>query len=84
MEGSADTTAIIIMNFALAMLLHQATQEEGQACIDAAVGSGRLHTFEDMPNMQHVNQFIKKVMRPRPIITLAIPHLNTAEDSYNG
>lgn len=84
MEAGADTTAITMMNFNLAMLLHPDAQRKGQACVDAVVGEDRLPTFEDMPNLQYVNQIVKEVMRWRPVITLGIPHANTAADSYDG
>ena len=37
-----------------------------------------------MPDLQYVNQIVKEVMRWRPVITLGIPHANTAADSYDG
>lgn len=73
MEAGADTTAITMMNFALAMRLHPAVMRKGQQTIDDVVPDSRLPTFEDIPNLQYINQIVKEVMRWRPVITLGIP-----------
>lgn len=84
MEAGADTTAITMMNFVLAMLLHPEAQAKGRQAIDQAVDDSRLPTFEDLPQANYVNQIVKEVMRWRPVITLGIPHANTTEDEYDG
>ena len=43
-----------------------------------------MPSFEDMPDLQYVNQIVKEVMRWRPVITLSIPHANSAAKRYNG
>lgn len=84
MEAGADTTAITMMNMVLALLLHPDVQKKGQAAIDEVVPESRLPNFNDMVNLQYVNQIVKETMRWRPVITLGIPHANTKDDEYNG
>lgn len=83
MEAGAETTAVSMLNLTLAMLLHPEAQKKGQRCLDSVVGD-RMPTFEDLPNLHFVNQIVKETMRWRPVITLGVPHSNTASDNYNG
>jgi cytochrome P450 len=58
--------------FFLAMTLYPEAQEKARAEIDAVVGSDRLPTFEDRPNLPYVDALVKEVFRWQPVIPLGL------------
>lgn len=84
LEAGADTTAITVMNFTLAMVQNPSEMKKGQEAVDAVVDENRLPTFEDISRMPYINQIVKEVMRWRPVINMGIPHSNEAEDEIDG
>ncbi|OQV05497.1 hypothetical protein CLAIMM_10224 [Cladophialophora immunda] len=84
MEAGSDTTSIVLMNFTMAMLLNPRVMRKGQEAVDAAVPETRLPTFEDLSQMNYINQIVKEVMRWRAIINMGIPHSNPEEDEIEG
>ena len=83
-EAGADTTAISLMNFVLAMALYPAVLKKGQVAVDDAVSDSRLPTFTDMVKLQYIRQIVSETLRWRPPITMGIPHANTVDDDING
>lgn len=84
MEAGADTTAIVLMNFTMAMLLNPRVMRTGQEAVDAVVPENRLPMFEDLPNMNYINQTVKETMRWRAIINMGIPHSNPEPTEIHG
>ena len=84
MEAGSDTTAITVMNFLLAMVLNPRVMRRGQESIDRCVSDSHLPIFQDLPHVPYVNQIVKEVMRWRPVLSMGIPHSNTAQDELDG
>ena len=84
LEAGSDTTTIGLMNFTLAMLLHPEIQKRAQAIIDAKCPDTRLPIYHDVNELQFVRQIVKEVLRWRPPLPNAIPHLVIEDDEYEG
>ncbi|KAI0088578.1 cytochrome P450 [Irpex rosettiformis] len=82
--AGADTTAVTLINFVLAMLHYPGAMRKAQAELDAVVGQGRPPTFDDMPNLPYIRAMVKETLRWRPIAPLAALHLSTEDDWYDG
>ena len=68
----------------LAMLAYPETQVRAQSELDAVVGRARLPTFADYPHLPYIRAMVKEVLRWRTVGPLAIPHLSTEDDWYEG
>ncbi|KAF9446023.1 cytochrome P450 [Macrolepiota fuliginosa MF-IS2] len=82
--AGADTTHTSIVNFILAMTLNPDAQAKAQAEIDSVLENGRLPEFTDEDSLPYVTAVMKEVMRWQPPNPLAVPHLVTENDTYNG
>ncbi len=60
------------------MQLHPDVQRKGQAELDAVVGSDRLPTFADRPNLPYVNAMVKEVLRWNAVVPLCTSRLQSA------
>lgn len=83
-EAGSDTTAGTLDYFVLACVLYPDAVRKVQQEIDDLVGTDRLPTFDDIPNLPYVNAFLMEVMRWRPLVPLGIPHSVTQDDEYMG
>lgn len=83
-SGGADTTVSSMHCFFLAMTLFPEVQRKAQAEIDAVIGSDRLPTFEDRPNLPYVDALVKEVLRWHPVAPMGLPHVTSADDVYEG
>lgn len=81
-EAGAGTTAAAMMSFILAMVLHPQEFSKLQKEVDNVVGSSRLPSFEDMPNLPRVRAVAKEVLRWRPVTAGGLPHMLTKDDTY--
>lgn len=61
-----------ISSFFLAMVTHPEVQKKAQAELDAVVGSTRLPTFSDRPNLPYIDNVLKEVLRWNPLAPLGI------------
>ena len=52
------------------MMLNPSAQEKAQAEIDKVVGSQRLPTMDDRPNLPYVNALLKEVLRWNTIVPM--------------
>ncbi|KAG8913796.1 hypothetical protein FRC01_004377 [Tulasnella sp. 417] len=59
-------------------------QEKAQAEIDRVVGSGRLPTFEDQPDLPFLNAVILETLRWNPVASFGVPHVSRHDDVYEG
>ncbi|KAF4548076.1 Cytochrome P450-like protein 54 [Elsinoe fawcettii] len=83
-SAAASTTASLAMSWVLMMLLHPTWLKQLQSEIDAVVGSERLPTFDDLPQLPLLRAVVKEVARMRPVTAGGIPHKSTRDDEYNG
>ncbi|KAH8897936.1 cytochrome protein [Thozetella sp. PMI_491] len=82
--GGADTSVSTMQTFFLAMTLYPEVQAKAREEIDRVVGSQRLPTLDDRPNLPYVEAVVKEAFRWHPIAPMAIPHVSAADDIYNG
>ncbi|KAF8815532.1 cytochrome P450 [Phlegmacium glaucopus] len=82
--GGADTTVSTVQTLFLAMALYPEVQRKAQAELDAVVGPNRLPDFEDRPSLPYINAIVKESMRWNLVLPLAIAHVATNDDEYNG
>ncbi|KAI0033835.1 cytochrome P450 [Vararia minispora EC-137] len=83
-SAGADTTAVALMNFALAMMLYPDVQTRAQKELDDIVGRDRLPTFEDRPRLPYVSRVVKESLRWRAVSCLGVPHCTLDDDVYRG
>ncbi|KAI0054293.1 cytochrome P450, partial [Artomyces pyxidatus] len=82
--GGADTTVSAIHTFYLALTLFPEAQRKAQEEIDTVIGSGRLPTMADRPNLPYVDALLSEVFRWRPVIPNGSPHVVTQDDIHDG
>ncbi|KAG9086855.1 hypothetical protein FRC07_012971 [Ceratobasidium sp. 392] len=80
--AGSDTTVASLEVFVIAMIRYPEVQVKVQEEIDRVVGTKRLPTFEDQPQLPYIDQIIKEVMRWQPVTPLAVPHTSTQDDVY--
>ncbi|KAF9238505.1 cytochrome P450 [Melanogaster broomeanus] len=82
--GVPFQTGGTFLMFLLAMVLHPNVRTKAQQEIDRVVGSERLPNFDDRPNLPYVEAVFLETFRWRPAVPLALPHLTTTNDVYEG
>ncbi|KIJ14474.1 hypothetical protein PAXINDRAFT_24300, partial [Paxillus involutus ATCC 200175] len=82
--GGAETSSSTLLVFLLAMVLNPNVQSKAQEEIDRVVGSGRLPNFDDRPNLPYVEGVYLETLRWRPALPLAVPHMTSTSDVYEG
>lgn len=81
--AAADTTAITLTAFTLAMVEFGHVQRKAQEEIDRVVGTDRLPTFEDREKLPYINALVKEAMRWWPIAPMGFPHTTTEAIEFN-
>ena len=66
------------------MIAYPEVQKRAQAELDAVVGQSRVPTFSDAPSLPYVQAMVKEILRWRPVLPLALPHVTTEDDWYEG
>ncbi|KAL1891496.1 hypothetical protein Sste5346_007587 [Sporothrix stenoceras] len=82
--AAADTTAITLTTFALAMIMFPDIQTTAQEEIDRVVGGDRLPDVEDREKLPYVNALIKETLRWWPIAPMGFPHTADDDVEYAG
>ncbi|KXN82035.1 O-methylsterigmatocystin oxidoreductase [Leucoagaricus sp. SymC.cos] len=82
--AASDTTVSATMTFILAMLIYPRVQRLVQEEIDSVLGPDRLPELSDLSHLPYLSAVVKEVLRWNPSIPAGMPHLTTAEDTYNG
>ncbi|PPR07338.1 hypothetical protein CVT26_013654 [Gymnopilus dilepis] len=77
-------TVCALYNFVLAMALHPEVQKKAQASLDSVLGGTRLPEFDDMTQLPYISAIVNEVLRWHPIGPLAVYHVNSRDDEYNG
>ena len=84
MIGAADTTAVVLTAFTLAMVLFPQVQQKAQDEIDLVVGADRLPSLEDRGRLPYVDALEKEALRWWPVLPMGFPHTVTEAIEYNG
>ncbi|KIJ62827.1 hypothetical protein HYDPIDRAFT_29977 [Hydnomerulius pinastri MD-312] len=82
--GGAETTDSTLLVFLLAMILNPDVQAKAQEEIDRVVGTQRLPNFEDRPDLPYVEGVYLETLRWRPVVPMALPHMTSVSDVYEG
>ncbi|KAH9002678.1 cytochrome P450 [Lactarius hatsudake] len=83
-SAGAETTAVVMAWWMLAMLVYPETQARAQAELDAVVGRERLPTFADYPHLPYIRAMVKEALRWRAVDPVGLPHRSTEDDWYEG
>ncbi|CAE6435078.1 unnamed protein product [Rhizoctonia solani] len=82
--AGTETSTVTLVWFVLAMALYPEVQAKAQQEIDAVVGSNRLPTFSDRPNLPYIERLLLEVLRWQPSTPLGAPHICTEDNEYRG
>ncbi|KAG2150492.1 cytochrome P450 [Suillus clintonianus] len=82
--AGTETTAAVLMNFILVMILHPDIQQKAHELVDSVVGAKRLPTFQDRPSLPYIDAILRECLRWRPVFPLAIMHAAVESDVYKG
>ncbi|OTB02671.1 hypothetical protein M426DRAFT_61715 [Hypoxylon sp. CI-4A] len=74
------TTTVAVLN----MMLNPGIFEKARAEIDRVVGTDRLPTLDDRPNLRYIDYLVEETSRWRPLSPIGIPHRSLDDDIYNG
>ncbi|KAJ7689239.1 cytochrome P450 [Mycena olivaceomarginata] len=77
-------TTSALESFFLAMTLYPDVQRKAQEELNRVVGTDRLPSVEDRPNLPYIRAMVWELHRWNPTSPLAIPHRCTQEDTYKG
>ncbi|KAG7085519.1 hypothetical protein E1B28_003079 [Marasmius oreades] len=83
-SGGADTTVASIHSFFKAMVLFPEVQEKARAELDAVIGTDRLPTFEDRPNLPYLNAVASEALRWHSVTPTAVPHRAAEDNVFEG
>ncbi|CAE6452460.1 unnamed protein product [Rhizoctonia solani] len=82
--GGAHTTAGILNNFILAMLLYPKVAQKAREEITRVVGLDRLPTISDRPDLPYLECLLLETLRWYPVTPLSIPRRVNQNDVYRG
>ncbi|KAF5688731.1 cytochrome 98A9, partial [Fusarium globosum] len=82
-KGGSDSSATVLANFVLAMVLHPEIQKKAQEEIDREIPSNHIPDGSDVTRLPYVMAIIKEVQRWRPLGGIGIPH-QLSEDIWLG
>lgn len=83
MDGGAGTSSSFIKSLVMALVSYPEVQKKAFAELDAAVGSGRIPSLEDMHDLPYVKALIREVHRFRPVFPMAIPHASLQDETVS-
>ncbi|KAH7096828.1 cytochrome P450 [Auriculariales sp. MPI-PUGE-AT-0066] len=83
--AGTDTMSNTVHWLLVALALHPDIQKRAQEEVDKITQNGhRLPTYEDRPKMPYVSAIVSESYRWMPALNLALPHILTQDDEYNG
>ncbi|CAE6528036.1 unnamed protein product [Rhizoctonia solani] len=82
--GGTDTSATALLNFIAAMTLYPDVQEKAQRELDTVLGSGVFPAISDRDRLPYINNLVLELLRWRPVLPIAIPHVCYEDDVYRG
>jgi cytochrome P450 len=65
-------------------MCYPSVTQKVQAELDEVIGRSRLPTFEDEPVLPYLQNFLRELVRWRPVVPLAVPHSVTQDDIVLG
>ncbi|KAI1459880.1 cytochrome P450 [Annulohypoxylon moriforme] len=74
------TTTVAILN----LMINPEVFKKARAEVDRVVGTDRLPTFEDRPNLRYIDYLVEETSRWRALSPIGIPHRSLDDDIYNG
>ncbi|KAG8681843.1 hypothetical protein FRC11_000598 [Ceratobasidium sp. 423] len=78
------TSTLAMIWFVVAMAIYPEIQEKAQREIDEVMGSNRLPTMEDRPNLPYLERLLAEIVRWHPSAPFGVPHVCTEENVYRG
>ncbi|KAF9058899.1 cytochrome P450 [Rhodocollybia butyracea] len=82
--AGVDTTAGSIEYALVAIMCYPSVARKVRAELDEVIGRSRLPTFEDEPVLPYLQNFLRELVRWRPVVPLAVPHSVTQDDIVLG
>ncbi|KAH6893682.1 O-methylsterigmatocystin oxidoreductase, partial [Coprinopsis sp. MPI-PUGE-AT-0042] len=82
-----DTTLSSTLALVLALAMYPEVQRKAQACIDTELGDeagSRLPTWDDLERLPYISAIVKEVGRWHTVAPMAMPHVSTNDDIYQG
>ncbi|KAI0027748.1 cytochrome P450, partial [Vararia minispora EC-137] len=80
----SSTTAEMLDWWTLAMIAYPWTQQRAQAELDAVIGHGRAPRVEDRLQLPYLDALVRETLRWRTTLPVGLPHMNEADEWYNG
>ncbi|KXN80932.1 O-methylsterigmatocystin oxidoreductase [Leucoagaricus sp. SymC.cos] len=81
--GGSETTISAVRTFFMAMCLYPEVQKKAHAQLDSVL-KGRLPEFNDRPSLPYISAIVKETMRWQLVLPLAVYHMATEDDEYDG
>ncbi|KAJ2928448.1 hypothetical protein H1R20_g8646, partial [Candolleomyces eurysporus] len=82
--AGSDTTVSVIASCILGLLEHPEILKKAQAQIDSIVKPGNLPEFEHESSLPYITAITYESLRWRDVTPIAVPHLLSTEDEYEG
>ncbi|KAJ3785736.1 cytochrome P450 [Lentinula aff. detonsa] len=82
--AGGEATYATVLTFIMAMALYPEKQMKAQQEIDSVVGTERMPTIADLPNLPYVKAVIKETMRWNPAFPLGVARRSSEDDVYEG
>ncbi|XP_001200025.2 cytochrome P450 2J2-like [Strongylocentrotus purpuratus] len=79
--AGTETTAVVTSWAILYLAVYPDVQKKVQSELDAVVGRGRQPNTSDRPNLPYCDATLMEVMRIRPVLPVALPHMTSADVS---
>ncbi|CUA69926.1 O-methylsterigmatocystin oxidoreductase [Rhizoctonia solani] len=81
---AGESSAGILMSFVAAMVSNPEAQAKAQQELDTVLGPRSSPTILDRERLPYVNNLISEVIRWRPALPTALPHVCLEDDKYQG
>ncbi|EKM74261.1 hypothetical protein AGABI1DRAFT_133449 [Agaricus bisporus var. burnettii JB137-S8] len=81
--GAAESSLSVARAFFMAMVLYPEVQKKAQAELDRVL-DGRLPEPDNDSSLPYIHAMVKETLRWQPVTPLALPHMATDADEYNG
>ncbi|KAL5525100.1 hypothetical protein ACEPAF_8969 [Sanghuangporus sanghuang] len=83
-SAGVETSEIVLSTFLLMMACHPEVVKRAQAEIDQVIGTDRLPTHDDRPNLPYLECILKEIYRTNPPLPMGVAHSSITDDVYGG